>query len=246
MKTCNSIIIAFILLTTLSVSAKDFNASLFGIKSDGTTLNTGSIRKAIDYISENGGGCLVFYVGRYLTGTIQLKSDVSIRLEEGAVLAGSALPYDYYGITGNKAIVLADGQKNITISGKGVIEGTGEKLLGQINQQIRNGYLQETVIRASPALIMMKNCSRITVEGINLVDACGDAMVFQGCKELSFNGITIKSKVSQNSRGIILSGCDSVGIRSSFFETSGKEIQTEYTSKNISVFNCVNAEGKKF
>jgi hypothetical protein len=70
--------------------------------------------------------------------------------------------------------------------------------------------------------------------------------VYQGCKELSISGVTTRSTVSQNSGGILLSGCDSVSIRDSFFETSGKEIQKDNTSTNISVINCVNAEGKKF
>ena len=60
----------------LSVQAKDYPASLFGIYSDGTTLNTRSIQYAVDYIHSNGGGRLVFYVGRYLTGSIHLKSNV--------------------------------------------------------------------------------------------------------------------------------------------------------------------------
>jgi len=246
MKTITITIITIILLAYHFVSAKDFNASLFGIRSDGTTQNTGSIQKAIDYISENGGGCLVFYVGRYLTGTIQLKSNVSIRLEEGAILVGTALVYDYSGVNGNKAILLADGQQNIGISGKGVIDGQGEKLMEQINQQIQKDYLKETVSQASPALIMMNNCTRIAIDGINLVNGCGNAQAFHGCKELSIKGVTTRSTVSQNSGGIFLSGCDSVAIRDSFFDTSGKEIQADGNSKNISVINCVNANGKKF
>jgi polygalacturonase len=64
----------YLLIIVLSFSfaiimAKDYNASLFGTKSNGTTMNTTSIQKGIDYINENGGGRLVFYVGRYLTGT---------------------------------------------------------------------------------------------------------------------------------------------------------------------------------
>jgi polygalacturonase len=66
----------------LHLQAKDYNASMFGAKSNGTTLNTSSIQKGIDYISENGGGRLVFYVGRYLTGTIYLKSNVTIHRQE--------------------------------------------------------------------------------------------------------------------------------------------------------------------
>ncbi len=69
-----------------SAYAEDYKASMFGIKSNGTTLNTTSIQKAIDFIHEKGGGRLVFYVGRYLTGTIQLKSNVTIHLEEGGAM----------------------------------------------------------------------------------------------------------------------------------------------------------------
>jgi polygalacturonase len=246
MKILNSIIITIILLATISLSARDFNASLFGIRSDGTTNNTGSIRKAIDYINENGGGVLVFYVGRYLTGTVQLKSNVSIRLEEGAILVGSASIYDYSGLNGNKALLVADGEQNIGISGKGVIEGQGEKLLEQINQQFQKGYLQEKVTRAWPALILMNNCSHIAMEGINLVNGCSNAQVYKGCKVLSISGVTTRSTVSLNSGGILLSGCDSVIIRDSFFDTSGKEILIDGISKNISVIDCVNANGKKF
>ena len=46
----------------LVVHAKDYRASLFGIYSDGVTLNTRSIQYAIDYIHQNGGGRLVFFV----------------------------------------------------------------------------------------------------------------------------------------------------------------------------------------
>ena len=57
-------ILAVLLATfCLSVNAKDYYASRFGIESNGTTLNTRSIQRAIDYISENGGGRLVFRVG---------------------------------------------------------------------------------------------------------------------------------------------------------------------------------------
>ena len=53
-------------------------ASSFGIKSDGVTLNTRSIQAGIDYISEHGGGVLEFSVGRYLTGSIFLKDNVEM------------------------------------------------------------------------------------------------------------------------------------------------------------------------
>ena len=123
MKPLRAIITAIFLLSSANLTAKDYNASMFGIKSNGTTLNTNSIQKAIDFIHENGGGRLVFYVGRYLTGTIHLKSNVTIQLEEGAILVGSVNPFDYEHKTNWTALIFAHDQNNIGITGKGVIDG---------------------------------------------------------------------------------------------------------------------------
>jgi polygalacturonase len=77
-------ILLLVCFQCLQSSAKDYPASLFGINSDGVTLNTRSIQFGIDYIHQQGGGRLLFDVGRYLTGSIHLKSNVTIHLLEGA------------------------------------------------------------------------------------------------------------------------------------------------------------------
>lgn len=74
---------------------KRYKASLFGIKNNGTTLNTNSIQRAVDYIAQQGGGCLEFYVGRYLTGTVRIPRGVHIFLHEGAIIVPSPNPYDH-------------------------------------------------------------------------------------------------------------------------------------------------------
>ncbi|MCQ2261476.1 MAG: glycosyl hydrolase family 28 protein [Bacteroidales bacterium] len=74
-----------------------YRASRFGCKSNGTTDNTASIQHAIDYIGQQGGGTLVFEVGRYLTGGLRMKSGVNIKLNEGAILVESTNPYDLVG-----------------------------------------------------------------------------------------------------------------------------------------------------
>lgn len=240
-------IFTIILLTlcTLNLSAKEYKASLFGVKSEGVTLNTKSIQKAIDFISEKGGGKLVFYVGRYLTGSFELKSNVTIELKEGAVLVATPSVYDYFGVNGTKALIVADGQQNIGIIGKGVIEGQGAAVLEQINTQIRKGYLRETATQASPALIAMNNCSNIIIDEFNLMNACGNVQSYTGCKNLTINGVTIKSTSTKGTKGLLLAGCDGVKLSNIFFETSDAEISTAGTSKNISVISCKNAAGKK-
>jgi len=239
------VIISTLLIFSLSVSAKDYKASLFGVKSDGTTLNTGSIQYAIDYISENGGGRLVFYVGRYLTGSFHLKPNVTIQLEEGAVLVGFHSVYDYFESNGTKALILADTVENIGITGKGVIEGNGHAVLKSIEEQVGKGYLDAGQLQAKPALINFNACSNVTLDELILRDACGDVQVYSGCKNVKINNITVESKSLPDSEGIVISGCNGFTLSDSFFETSGTELSSNNTSKNVSVSGAVNSKGKK-
>lgn len=243
MKIHQIIIFNALLLLSLTLSAKDYKASLFGVKSDGLTLNTGSIQYAIDFISNNGGGTLVFYVGRYLTGSVELKSNVSIRLEEGAVIVASAHVYDYVGLKGTNALITANGQQNIGISGKGVIEGQGTALQASIEKQVLKGYLKEGN-NASLSLIYFDGCSDVVIEGINMRDACGDVQSYVGCKNLDIKGVTISSKDVPDSKGIVLSACDGVKLSDIYFETSGTELLMKGASKNFSVTKCINSKGK--
>ena len=132
----------------------DQTATVWGVKSDGVTDNTGSIQRAIDYISAHGGGTLYFYVGRYLTGAIELKSNVTIHLAEAAVLVGSPNIYDY---NGAPALIWADGAENVTVTGLGVIEGRGKALKASLDEQKAKGFLPADT--PLPTLYSFKNCT---------------------------------------------------------------------------------------
>ena len=123
-----------LLFSVMGLSQNVYKASNFNIKSDGVHDNTTSIQGAIDFIASKGGGTLEFSVGRYITGAVQLKSGVSIRLREGAVIVGSTNIYSY---KGRKAIFWGEGVENMSIFGTGVIDGRGPALLDDINAQIR-------------------------------------------------------------------------------------------------------------
>ena len=83
--------------TVCSQGGRLFKATLFGCRSNGVVDNTSNIQKAIDYIAEQGGGTLVFEVGRYRMGCVMLRTGVNIQLNEGAILVGSDNLYDYQG-----------------------------------------------------------------------------------------------------------------------------------------------------
>lgn len=67
----------------------------FGAKSDGMTVNTVPIQHAIDACSEDGGGYVIFSSGDYVTGTIELRQNVMLKVERGARLLGSTDLKDY-------------------------------------------------------------------------------------------------------------------------------------------------------
>jgi hypothetical protein len=78
-----------VLSGTTAAAAKTIVATEAGIVGDGNTLNRAAIQKAIDNCSAAGGGAIRFPAGQYVTGTIQLKDSVTLRLEKDAVLLGS-------------------------------------------------------------------------------------------------------------------------------------------------------------
>ena len=158
--------IVSLLLISLAGIAQDkqpvYKSSFFGIRSDGTTDNTTSIQKALDFIAEKGGGTLEFSVGRYLTGSIQLRDGVDIYLREGAVIVGSTNIYAYKGA---KGIFWGEGVKDVTIEGKGVIDGRGPGLLDNIDGQIKMRHIDEPVI---PTLVYLKDCKNVSLKNFIL------------------------------------------------------------------------------
>lgn len=255
------LLILFLLLSNL-IQAKDYKASLFGIESNGTTLNTRSIQAAIDYIHENGGGTLVFYVGRYLTGTIYLKSNVTIQLEEGAILVGSVNPFDYDKQTNWTSLIFAFDQDNIGITGKGVIDGRGYQVANNILSLVHKGVIKDPSdlkydrpregIR--PQNIYFKGCRNVHIEGITLKDPASWNQQYDQCKNILIENITVDSKSYWNNDGVDIVDCDSVIVRNSYFDAADdgiclKSHSAEHVCQNVFIHNNTvrtSANGIKF
>lgn len=225
------------------INAKDYNASMFGVKSNGSTLNTTSIQKGIDYISSNGGGRLVFYVGRYLTGTIYLKSNVTIQLEEGAILIGSVNPLDYEQNFNWTAMIFALDQKNIGITGKGVIDGQGLQVANNLVDLIHKGVVSDPLkydrpretIR--PQNIYFRGCRNIVIKGILLKDPGSWNQQYDQCRNLIVDNISVDSKSYWNNDGIDIVDCDSVSVTNSYFDAADDGICLKSHSRD---FICQN------
>jgi polygalacturonase len=260
MKTIKPLLLAFLLLSSNNLPANDYNASMFGIRSNGTTLNTTSIQKGIDYINENGGGRLVFYVGRYLTGTIHLKTNVTIQLEEGAILVGSPNPLDYEFMSNWTALIFAHNQSNIGITGKGVIDGQGFTVATNLVDLIHKGVVKDPLKYdrpwegRRPQNIYFKGCRNIRIEGITLKDPGSWNQQYDQCKNVIVKGITVDSKSYWNNDGIDIVDCDSVSITNSYFDAADdgiclKSHNADFICQNVYIHNNTirtSANGIKF
>lgn len=225
MKSFKLIILLLLAGISVRLQATDYKASLFGIKSDGITLNTCSIQEAIDYISENGGGRLVFYVGRYLTGSVFMKNNVTIQLQEGAILVGSPNPFDYQKVLTQPALILAFNQKNIGITGKGVIDGQGFIIANNILDLVYKGLIKDNLADDRPGAsrpfdIYFRGCSNVSIQGITLKDPCAWTLVNDQCKNVVISQVTLDSKAFWNNDGIDIVDCDSVSITKSYIDAA--------------------------
>ncbi|MDR1454523.1 MAG: hypothetical protein LBJ01_02620 [Tannerella sp.] len=243
------IIIAAAALRPAAQEELTYKASLFGSMSEGITLNTTSIQAAINTLSEKGGGSLHFYVGRYLTGTVHLKSNVTIVLHEGAVLVGVPSIYDY-DRPGDapKGLIVAEGQRNIgivgalpetpsvppavmpDIVGMGILQGWGARLRENIDEQHRKGYLESP---ERPALISFVDCDGVKVEGLMMEGAAGDVQSYRNCRNVSVARLLVDSREQPGSSGITFDACQGLTVTDNFFDVTGKPIRSEGTSKNV-------------
>jgi polygalacturonase len=102
---------------------------------DGVTLNTRSIRDAIQYMSKKGGGVVLVPSGIWLTGPIRLENNINLYLGNGATIMFTRDFNQYPLVEGNwegipqmrnQSPISAVGVSNLAITGKGIIDGNGD------------------------------------------------------------------------------------------------------------------------
>ena len=122
------------------------NISDLGAKGDGLTLNTNIIQFAIDSCAKKGGGKVIVPKGRFLTGSIELKTGVTLQITEGGVLLGSAWRDDY---KKNDwfALILVKNQKNIAI------ERLKNLLQREVEQMVRKNRTRQKFMERLNALL---------------------------------------------------------------------------------------------
>src|SRR4029079_2283426 len=125
--------------------SKPFNIRQFGAVGDGKTLCSAAIQKALDECGRSGGGTVLLPTGTYLSQPLTLRTKTTLFLEKGAMLKATDTRSDFENADRpNTFIPLIGGKdlENITIAGRGIIDGSGEKWWGPAEEARRKqpGY----------------------------------------------------------------------------------------------------------
>jgi len=207
------------LMLANGLQAKDCNILDFGAKPDGTTMNTKAIQSAIDYLSKTGGGTLIVPKGRFLTGSIELKSNINLYLDKDAVLLGSTEYADYRKLTDHMSLILASDQSHISISGEGSIDGQGRAMalkldsLFFVGKMNRDDYdLTRPDERVRPTDLQIVNCKDVMVKQVTFKNAACWVQQYIGCENVVIDKIRVDSEAFSNNDGMDIANCKNVSI----------------------------------
>jgi polygalacturonase len=245
-------------------AAQSFDITAFGAVGDGKTMNTASIQKAIDACSEKGGGTVVIPAGTYLSGTVELKSNITLFVGEGAVLRGSAslddypfIPFHHYELGETRSLLWAIGKSEIQITGSGTIDlydkpymdwieppvdglGTGVPFNDRQKLEMNAKHLPRPT---QP--IFFHDCQRIRISGVRFINAPCWTITTSNSRDIKITGITIDNNLrTPNSDGIHFSGSKDIIVSDSVISAGDDCIAvtgiTDWNeiSENIAITNC--------
>lgn len=235
------------------------------------TMCTQSIQSAIDECTRNGGGCVVIPAGVYISGTIYLKENVELHLESGAVLKASTDIDDYneddayeqnWGSQSEgwraKHLIIALECDNVSITGYGVIDGSGDAFFGEERRMPKwQGYAwdggfvlaKDSQMLRPGQLICFVEATNVRVENVTIQNTPCWSCFMYGCDYVQVRGVKINNPICYtNTDGLDIDCCRYVTISDCIVSTgddaiaircSGGKLKNPKPCEYITITNCV-------
>jgi polygalacturonase len=188
-------------------SAKIFVVNNYGAVNDSVTVNTSAIQKAIDDCAAGGGGKVVFKRGVYVTGSLFVKSNVNLQVDEGVLILGSQNFNDYPDMQSRiagietswpAALINLLNVKNAALTGKGIINARGkfcwDKYWAMRKEYDKKGLRWIVDYDAKRVrTVVVQNSSDVTVKDLTFKNAGFWTVQLLYSKQLTVSGVTIKN-----------------------------------------------------
>ncbi len=257
-----------------SAPAKEFNVADFGAAGDTKTICTNAIQKTIDAAHQAGGGTVTFKKGVFLTGAIFLKSNVHLRIDKGveirAVQLDSAYPMKWIRVAGIEkkapaALINVHNQKNVIISGNGLINGNGdywwEKFWGKDR---KGGMLKEYNEKGlrwavdydclRPELILIYKSRDVKLQGLTLKRSPFWTVHICYSSRIIVDGITIRENTGPSTDGVNVDSSSNVLIQNCDIDCNddclclkaGRDadgLRVNRPTKNVTIRDCITRRG---
>jgi polygalacturonase len=225
-----------------------YNVRNFGAKGDGSSIDSEPVNEAIEAAASAGGGTVYFPAGHYKCFSIRLKSNISLYLDQGAVIIGAKpigsvhyddpepnTSYDAYQDFGHNhwknSLIWGIGLHNISIVGQGMIWGEG--LVRNANEPKDGGN----------KAIAFKNCYNVNLQNFSVLHGGHFALLATGVDNLAINNLKIDTDRDgfdiDCCKNVFISNClvnsptdDAICLKSSFALGYAKP------TENVTIANC--------
>lgn len=212
------------MMGVMTLSAKDYDVRDFGAVGDGSHIDSPAINEALLRAAQDGKhGVVVIRKGTYLCYSLHLQSDVTLRLEKGAVLKAAA-PTDSEGYDEaeendshfqdfghshwHNSLLWGERLHDVVLEGDGLIDGSGVLTRGG---QRKSETGQTTANKA----LALRDCKNVTIRGLNFLNCGHFAMLLTGVDRLLIENITADT----NRDGIDIDCCEHVIVRGCWVNT---------------------------
>jgi polygalacturonase len=218
--------------------------SSYGAVAEGKMICTQAIQAAIDTAAAAGGGTVVVPSGTWRTGTLVLKSFVTLHLEPGSTLSGSTDLADYPEYIPSlrsyvdrqvsRSLIYSEDAEHIAITGSGTIDGNG----GSFPQ----GY-GDHIDKQRPYLIRIISCCDVRVENVHLRNSPMWMQHYMDCDRVQVRGISVYNHANYNNDGLDIDGCRDVTISDCQIDVDDDGLCLKSTfqrpAENITITNCI-------
>ncbi len=243
-----------------------FNVVEYGAVGEGKTLCTRAIQKAVKACVAVGGGTVYFPAGKYLSGAIFLKSNVTLHIGQGATLLASTDFEDFPPLkpgwqvlsddTRRSSLITGLDLENIAITGRGTLNGQGKPWWQALRKDKDKKKGEKKILtHGRPRVINLYRCRNVLIQGVTIVDSPSWTVHLVGCENVVVEGISIiNPEDSPNTDGINPESCRNVRISNCFIDTgddcitlkSGRDEEGRLKAKpteNVTIVNCVMYKG---